>query len=103
MYGTTNIKSIRPVAAVRPATLSIKNFASLWISEQTVIISLFTINQLYLVYDFSVITTNTINNCFSLWLLQHVSIHMSHHQANLEPLNIFEFLFTVVFVSKAAD
>jgi hypothetical protein len=28
---------------------------------------------------------------------------MSHHQANLEPLNIFEFLLTVIFVSKAAD
>jgi hypothetical protein len=28
---------------------------------------------------------------------------MSHHQANLEPLNIFEFLLTVLYVSKAAD
>jgi hypothetical protein len=28
---------------------------------------------------------------------------MSHLQANLEPLNIFEFLLTVLFVSKAAD
>jgi hypothetical protein len=28
---------------------------------------------------------------------------MSHHQANLEPLNIFEFLLKVLFVSKAAD
>jgi hypothetical protein len=28
---------------------------------------------------------------------------MSHHQAKLEPLNIFEFLLTVLFVSKAAD
>jgi hypothetical protein len=28
---------------------------------------------------------------------------MSHHQANLEPLNIFEFLLTVLFDSKAAD
>jgi hypothetical protein len=29
--------------------------------------------------------------------------HLNHHQANLEPLNIFEFLLTVLFVSKAAD
>jgi hypothetical protein len=36
-------------------------------------------------------------------LLQHVSTHMSHYQANLEPLKIFEFLLTVLFVSKAAD
>jgi hypothetical protein len=36
-------------------------------------------------------------------LLQHVSTHMSHHQANLEPLDIFEFLLTFLFVSKAAD
>jgi hypothetical protein len=28
---------------------------------------------------------------------------MSHHQANLEPLNIFEFLLAVLLVSKAAD
>jgi hypothetical protein len=28
---------------------------------------------------------------------------MSHHQANLEPLNILEFLLTLLFVSKAAD
>jgi hypothetical protein len=28
---------------------------------------------------------------------------MSHHQANLEPLSIFKFLLTVLFVSKAAD
>jgi hypothetical protein len=28
---------------------------------------------------------------------------MCHHQANLEPLNIFEFLIKVIFVSKAAD
>jgi hypothetical protein len=28
---------------------------------------------------------------------------MSHRQANLEPLNIFRFLITVIFVSKAAD
>jgi hypothetical protein len=27
---------------------------------------------------------------------------MSHHQTNLEPLNVFEFLLTVLFVSKAA-
>jgi hypothetical protein len=59
--------------------------------------------KMYLVYSFSVNTTNTTNNCFSLWLLQHVSTHMSRHQANLEPLNIFEILLTVVFVSKAAD
>jgi hypothetical protein len=38
-----------------------------------------------------------------LWLLQRVSAHMRHHQANLEPLNIFEYLLTVFFVSKAAD
>jgi hypothetical protein len=35
--------------------------------------------------------------------LQHVSNHMRHNQANLEPLNILEFLLTVLFVSKAAD
>jgi hypothetical protein len=35
--------------------------------------------------------------------MQHVSTRMSHHQANLEPLNIFEFLLTVPFISKAAD
>jgi hypothetical protein len=29
--------------------------------------------------------------------------HTSHHQANFEPLNIFEFLLTVLFVLKAAD
>jgi hypothetical protein len=28
---------------------------------------------------------------------------MIHHQANLEPLNIFKFLLTVLFVSKAVD
>jgi hypothetical protein len=28
---------------------------------------------------------------------------VSHHQANLEPLNISEFLLTVLFVSKVAD
>jgi hypothetical protein len=28
---------------------------------------------------------------------------MSHHEANLEPLNIYEFLLIVLFVSKAAD
>jgi hypothetical protein len=28
---------------------------------------------------------------------------MSPHQANLEPLNVFEFLRTVLFVLKAAD
>jgi hypothetical protein len=28
---------------------------------------------------------------------------MSHHEDNLEPLNIFELLLTVLFVSKAAD
>jgi hypothetical protein len=28
---------------------------------------------------------------------------MSHHQANLESLNIFGFLLTVLFVLKAAD
>jgi hypothetical protein len=56
----------------------------------------------YLVYQFSVNTTNTTNNCFPLWLLQHASTHISHHQANFEPLNIFEFLLTVLFVSKAA-
>jgi hypothetical protein len=28
---------------------------------------------------------------------------MGHHQANLEPLNIFEFLLTVLFVSKYSD
>jgi hypothetical protein len=28
---------------------------------------------------------------------------MSHHQANLEPLNVSELLLTVFFVSKAAD
>jgi hypothetical protein len=26
---------------------------------------------------------------------------MSHHQANLEPLDIFELILTVLFVSKA--
>jgi hypothetical protein len=47
------------------------------------------------VYCFSVNTTNTTNNCFPVWLLQHVSTHINHHQANLETLNIFEFLLTV--------
>jgi hypothetical protein len=28
---------------------------------------------------------------------------MSHNQANLEPLEIFGFLLTILFVSKAAD
>jgi hypothetical protein len=28
---------------------------------------------------------------------------MSHHQANLEPLNFSEFLLTVLSVSKVAD
>jgi hypothetical protein len=58
---------------------------------------------MYLVLLFSVNITNTTNNFFPPWLLQHVSTHMSHHQANLEPLNISEFLLTVLFVSKAAD
>jgi hypothetical protein len=35
--------------------------------------------------------------------LQHVSTHMSNHYANLEQINVFEFLLTVLFVSKAAD
>jgi hypothetical protein len=60
--------------------------------------------NLYLVYESSVNTTNTTNKCFPLRLSQHVSTHhMSHHQAEFEPLNIFEFLLTVLFVSKAAD
>jgi hypothetical protein len=46
---------------------------------------------------------NTTNNYFPLWLVQHVSTHMSQHRANLEPLNISEVLLTVHFVSKAAD
>jgi hypothetical protein len=35
--------------------------------------------------------------------LQYVSTQMSNHQANFEPLNSFEFLPTVLFISKAAD
>jgi hypothetical protein len=35
--------------------------------------------------------------------MQHVSTDTSHHRANLEPLNIFEFLLRVLFVLKAAD
>jgi hypothetical protein len=55
---------------------------------------------LYLVLLFSGNTTNTTNNCFPLWLMQHVSTHMSHHQANLEPLNISEFLLTVLLFRR---
>jgi hypothetical protein len=33
---------------------------------------------------------------FPLWLVQHVPNLTSHHQANLEPLNISEFLLTVL-------
>jgi hypothetical protein len=36
-------------------------------------------------------------------LQRHVSTHMSHYQAKLEPLNVFESLLTVLLVSKAAD
>jgi hypothetical protein len=36
-------------------------------------------------------------------LQRNVSSHISHHQANLEPLKVFELLLTVLFVSKAAD
>jgi hypothetical protein len=35
--------------------------------------------------------------------VQHVSTNMSHHQANLEPLNISDFLLTDYFVSKVVD
>jgi hypothetical protein len=57
---------------------------------------------MYLDLLFSLNTTNTTNNSFPLWLLQRVSTHTSQHQANLEPLNISEFVLTVLFVPKAA-
>jgi hypothetical protein len=46
-------------------------------------------------------TTNTTNNCFSLWLLQHVLTHESS-SGYLRTTEHFRIL-TVLFVLKAAD